>query len=100
MMEDASLGRFDHVCHHRHDSSSHRRSLQLKEKEVFQTVHLERGVEDAGERSCISENNWMVNGCPTVPRPKQVTVSQLKRPKHTHTHSCPTEYKIFIGPEF
>lgn len=62
MMEDGNLGRFDHVCHHRHDSSSHRRPPQLKEKEVFQTVHLERGVEDVGERSCISENNWMMDG--------------------------------------
>lgn len=59
MIEDRNFGRFDHVCHHRHGFLQ---PQKMKEKEVFQSVHLEQGVEDAGERSCISENNWMMDG--------------------------------------
>lgn len=61
-MEDGNLGRFDHVCHHRHGFLQPQTVTATERKEVSQSVHLERAVEDAGERSCISENNWMMDG--------------------------------------
>lgn len=58
------------------------RSHRKKEKSFAQSATGTVSWMQASDR-VDSENYWMVNdGCPTVPCPKRVKVSQLKRPKH------------------